>query len=698
MELIKRLREFLKRCGIPILLLTVLFSSVIYIYACGDKGIFISLTAVSLVYFTLLMALLDFLQRLGKTWLTTIIILVLQAISVVIGSGLIETKYMDTMQWFFEPSKFPEVYTGNILSLLLLVGFVLGDSLYYFTRVRFRPVFVFLICMCPFSLFAKSFTEIPVLFTILIITLFFLLIITNQAKNTSFRGKNRYVAITVFIAVITAGAALMPKLEYAPYREQFDELITGVNVNVASQIDFNNFTDSSSFTSSSDDEDEVLYTISGTNPVYIKRQCFNSYNKQTDLWEYYGEVGTGYNNYTDYIKWENPAVLAAEYGITMDIPKKFSIISSEKDPVMAVYTPENIASIEFMYSSEANYGLRHVYRTPLDEYFHQGGNSWDSYSVSWYDFDVDIEFMLFYNDETAEKIDGQNAKAYLEAKREMQQYHDPLMTEESRRSCYDSDEDFSKVKELTAQITANCTNDYTKAQAIEQYFKSKDFFYDKEFRPADGSINYFLFRTKRGICTDYATAMTLMCREAGLYARYVEGFLVQKVDSEGRFYVTAADGHAYVQVWLDGYGWTDFDPTSSNIYERKDNTFAIVGIVTILLALVSVLIIFVFPIIREKRFVVTTGRIRGREQLIKLYPRINDMIHKELHIRQNTMTVNELKSAVADNYGIDISLLADDYEKTVYGNINCGDNNYIGVYNELKKAIRNKKAENRKKK
>ena len=267
MELIKRLREFLKRCGIPILLLTVLFSSVIYIYACGDKGIFISLTAVSLVYFTLLMALLDFLQRLGKTWLTTIIILVLQAISVVIGGGLIETNYMDTMQWFFEPSKFPEVYTGNILSLLLLVGFVLGDSLYYFTRVRFRPVFVFLICMCPFSLFAKSFTEIPVLFTILIITLFFLLIITNQAKNTSFRGKNRYLAITVFIAVITAGAALMPKLEYAPYREQFDELITGVNVNVASQIDFNNFTDSSSFTSSSDDEDEVLYTISGTNPT-----------------------------------------------------------------------------------------------------------------------------------------------------------------------------------------------------------------------------------------------------------------------------------------------------------------------------------------------------------------------------------------------------------------------------------------------
>ncbi len=698
MEIIKRLTEFLKRCGIPILLLTVLFGSVIYIYACGDNGIFIGLTAVSLVYFTLLAALLDFLQRLGKTWLTTIIVFVLQAVSIIIGDSLLETRHVDTMQWFFEPSKFPEVYTGNILAVLVLVGFVLGDSLYYFTRVRFRPVFVFLICMCPFSLFAKSFTEIPVLFTILIITLFFLLIITNQAKNTSFRGKNRYAAITVFIAVITAGAALMPKLEYAPYREQFDELITGVNVSVASQIDFNNFSDSSSFTSSSGDEEEVLYTISGTNPVYIKRQCFNSYNKQTDLWEYYGDVGTGYNNYSHYIKWENPAALAAEYGITMDIPKNFSIISSEKEPVMAVYTPENIASIEFMYSSEANYGLRHVYRTALDEYFHTGGNSWDSYSVSWYDFDVDVEFMLFYNDETAEKIDGQNARAYLESKREMQEYHDPLMTEEARRSCYDSDEDFIRVKELTEQITANCTNAYTKAQAIEQYFKSKDFFYDKEFRPADGSINYFLFNTKRGICTDYATAMVLMCREAGLYARYVEGFLVQKVDAEGNFYVTAADGHAYVQVWLDGYGWTDFDPTSSNIYESKDNTFVIVGIATILLALAAILIIFVLPVIKEKRFVASMGKIRGREQLVKLYPRISEMIHRELHMKQNIMTVNELKTAVLDNYCVDISMLAEDYEKTVYGNIDCGKNNYISVYIELKKAIKNKNAEKRKKK
>lgn len=698
MGIMKRLADFFKRCGIPILLLTVLFSSVIYIYSCGDNEVFAGLTVVSFIYFVFLIALLDFLQRLNKIWVTTVITFLLLCLSIVIGSSLIETKHIDTMQWFFEPGNFPQVYKGNILSLLVMVGFVLGDSLYYFTKVRMRPIYVFLICMCPFSLFAKSFTEIPVLFTILIITLFFLLIITGKTKNTSFSGKYRYAAIGLFIAIVTAGAAFMPKLEYAPFREQFDELITGVNMNVASQVDFNEFTQSSSYTKSNDDDDEILYTIIGDNPVYIKRQCFNAYNSSANLWEYFGESSTGYNYYTNYIKWENPALLAGEYGIKMDTVKESGIISSEKEPVRAIYTPENIASIEFRYSSLSDYGKKHVYRTPFDEYFHSSENEWDSYSVSWYDFDIDVEFMLFYTDETAEKIGGAYSEAYLETKGEMWEIYDPLMKDEARRACYKSENDYNRVKALTEEITRNCTNDYAKAVAIERYFKSADFYYDKEFTPADSSIEYFLFKSKRGICTDYATAMTLMCREAGLYSRYVEGFLVQDKDAEGNYTVTAADGHAYVQVWLDGYGWTDFDPTSSNVYNGSDWTFVIVGLLTLAVVLIAVLIIFVAPVISENSFVSRTGRLRGGVQLRKLYPRINDLVHKELRLKHGILTISELKSAVHENYSVDISQLADDYEKTAYGGIDCGQVNYISFYTELKKAIKQKKAEKRKKK
>ncbi len=696
MEILKRLTDFMKRCGISILLLTVLFSSVIYIYACGDNGIFAGLTAVSFLYFTLLIALLDFLQRLGKNWITAVVTLVSLFVSLVAGDGLLETIHTDTVQWFFEPSKFPEIYTGNILALLILVGFVLGDAMYYFTRVRFRPVYVFLICMCPFSLFAKSFTDIPVLFTILIITLFFLLIITNETKNNIFLGKNRYMAIAVFIAVITAGAAFMPKLEYAPYREQFDELITGVNMSVASQVDFNQFSESSSYTSSSDDEDKILYTIYGENPVYIKRQCFNAYNSRTNLWEYQGEALTGYNYYTDYIKWENPALLAAEYGLNMEIDTKHSIVASTEGAVHAIYTPENMTAVEFPYSSQSDYGKKFVYRTPFDEYFHSQEYGYNCYSVTWHKFSIDVEFMLFYTDETAEKVGGIYSEAYLETKRKMQSLYDPLMTEEARRACYKNDESYEKVRKLTQEITRNCTNDFTKAQAIEQYFKSGDFFYDKDFTPADGSVENFLFNTKRGICSDYATAMTLMCREAGLYSRYVEGFLIQNMDSEGNFTVTAADGHAFVQVWLDGYGWTDFDPTSANIYEGFDGTFIVVGLVTALIALAGVVIVFVLPVISERRFVFSAGRLRGRAQLMKLYPRINSLVHKEKRLKRQVMTVSELKACVYESYELDISEIADDYEKTVYGGIDCGEKNYISAYTALRKAVKEQKRINKK--
>lgn len=693
MDFIKRLRDFLTGCTLPILLLTVLFSSVVYIYACGDMVVFTGLTIASFFYFFLLVAGLDFLHRVNKTWITTIATFVSLFVSLFIGSKLIETGYSDTMQWFFEPSKFSQIYAGNILSLLVMVGFVLGDALYYFTKVRFRPVYVFLICMCPFSLFAKSFTDIPVIFTILIITLFFLLVITNETKNTVFLGANRYIAIAVFIGIITAGAAFMPKLQYAPYRDEFDELITGVNVNVANQVDFNQFTQSSSHTSSPDEENDDLYYITGDNPVYIKRQCFNQYNSKTALWEYKGESLTGYNRYTDYINWENPALLAAEYGLDMDSERKMSIIHAVDDSIHAIYTPENMTSIDFMYSSLSDYSTRYVYRTPFDEYFHSSdsGQSWDSYTVYWHDFDVDVEFMLFYTDETAEKINGVNSRAYLKTKNEMKKIHEPVMTEDARRSSYRSDSDYAKVRNLVNEITADCTNDFTKAQAIEQYFKTDEFSYDKEFTPVDGSIENFLFNTKRGICSDYATAMTLMCREAGLYSRYVEGFLVQESDSDGKFTVTAADGHAYVQVWLDGYGWTDFDPTSSNLYESFDGTFLVVGFLMLLLIIAGMIIVFVLPVVSEYRFAASAGRLRGKAQLIKLYPRINTLVHKDLRIKDNIMTINELKKAVSDNYGVDISSFAEDYEKSVYGDIDCGSVNYINVYSQLKKIIKSKK-------
>lgn len=40
-------------------------------------------------------------------------------------------------------------------------------------------------------------------------------------------------------------------------------------------------------------------------------------------------------------------------------------------------------------------------------------------------------------------------------------------------------------------------------------------------------VTYFLYVGKEGYCTYFASAMTVLCRMAGLPARYVEGFVAQ---------------------------------------------------------------------------------------------------------------------------------------------------------------------------
>ena len=140
--------------------MTVLFSSIIYIYAASSPATVLLLTAFGGVYTFVLFLCLDFLQKLNKPPIAAAGVVGLLILSLFIGYLCIDS-YPDMLyQWFFEPDKMNRIYVGNIFALIFMCGFVLGSALYYFTRIRYRSVFVFLICMCPFSLFAKTFSDI----------------------------------------------------------------------------------------------------------------------------------------------------------------------------------------------------------------------------------------------------------------------------------------------------------------------------------------------------------------------------------------------------------------------------------------------------------------------------------------------------------------------------------------------------------
>lgn len=98
-------------------------------------------------------------------------------------------------------------------------------------------------------------------------------------------------------------------------------------------------------------------------------------------------------------------------------------------------------------------------------------------------------------------------------------------------------------------------------------------------------IEYFLEESKKGYCVYFASSATLMFRQAGIPARYVEGYVVtpdmarinRKVPSEVMWYVgdqafsqvldyvtvTVPDNkaHAWTEVYIDGYGWVPVEVT-----------------------------------------------------------------------------------------------------------------------------------------
>lgn len=99
-------------------------------------------------------------------------------------------------------------------------------------------------------------------------------------------------------------------------------------------------------------------------------------------------------------------------------------------------------------------------------------------------------------------------------------------------------------------------------------------------------VEYFLKDTKEGYCTYFATAAVMMFRSAGIPARYVEGYSFNVTGQEDivkyeSTYVFAGQGgerltgycetfvldsnaHAWVEFYIDGIGWVDFEVTPGN--------------------------------------------------------------------------------------------------------------------------------------
>ncbi len=121
-----------------------------------------------------------------------------------------------------------------------------------------------------------------------------------------------------------------------------------------------------------------------------------------------------------------------------------------------------------------------------------------------------------------------------------------------------------KVFDDLYNIVASAKTPYDRACAIQRHLQRYYRYTLEPVTPPENQdfVTYFLYVGKEGYCTYFASAMTVLCRMAGLPARYVEGFAA-KPEADGFAYVTGENAHAWTEVYFEGFGWVPFDATPS---------------------------------------------------------------------------------------------------------------------------------------
>lgn len=121
-----------------------------------------------------------------------------------------------------------------------------------------------------------------------------------------------------------------------------------------------------------------------------------------------------------------------------------------------------------------------------------------------------------------------------------------------------------RVLDLAQAVTVDAGTDYDKSRAIEVFLRTYTYTLDLPDPPANRDVvDYFLFDQQEGYCDYYASAMVVMARAVGVPARFATGYAQGTYDHDaGRWVVTEEDGHSWAEVYFEGIGWVEFEPTA----------------------------------------------------------------------------------------------------------------------------------------
>ncbi|RLK62178.1 transglutaminaseTgpA domain-containing protein [Actinokineospora cianjurensis] len=121
----------------------------------------------------------------------------------------------------------------------------------------------------------------------------------------------------------------------------------------------------------------------------------------------------------------------------------------------------------------------------------------------------------------------------------------------------------AEVVTLAKLLTDNQQSVFDKTIALQKYFATTNGFQYKTqtaLTSDENALKEFLFNSKVGYCEQYASAMAILARAAGIPSRVAIGYTAGFLSGDYRS-ITTQDAHAWVEVFFPGQGWVTFDPT-----------------------------------------------------------------------------------------------------------------------------------------
>lgn len=514
---------------------------------------------------------------------------------VLINTGRIGSRY-SFMQWLSCGGRNLEDNIVYTLGALLIITFVFSSMSYYFTMVKIRmPVLLLLFFIVMISYIKGSYAQGNIAIYAFIMSFVFYFIehtkLSGKVDKTkvNIKVKDINILASVFISIMIVIGLIIPMLNFPN--------ISGLN---GTKSYFQNYTfgGSKGFSTESNKSrnisesvtpspDKVLYTIKAKeNPVYLITHNFDVYgnekwiqNNEAFLYDDSKNI-FNQNMIIDQTKESLASIDRNKFQSTLntqEIAQFENIINAgeSQNEASIIIKPENSDSNQLIHPTKINsiseaLGKGRSYLDNYDEMFKTNGNKFNvgrEYKLTYYKDNPtsgskEDQIMTFFNDETYSnflKISKSNVN----------------LSRISTTYTQLSKDTSSRIFALSESLTKDKNSTYDKAKAIEDYFKSGEYEYNLTLPENNGSgdyIDYFIFEGKNGYCVQYATAMTLLCRASKIPARYVEGYVIKEDKdkvSEGEYQIKASGGHAFVEVYIPGFGFKIFDPTPGIVEDEK---------------------------------------------------------------------------------------------------------------------------------